>query len=185
MSSSIERISARPEIFLARMPAVGRASLLLFGLTLFLSALLLFTVQPLFAKLVLLKLGGSSAVWSVALVFFQAALLLGYAYAHVLAAYLKPRLATLIHMFVLALALLALPISYPGAWSNPPEQGTALWVIAVFTVGVGRRFSRSRRQRHCCSLGSRKPVMPMPPTPTFSIAPATREASWRCCFIPF
>ena len=56
----------------------------LYGLTLFVSALLLFSIQPMFAKMVLPKLGGAPAVWSVAMVFFQTTLLAGYAYAHVL-----------------------------------------------------------------------------------------------------
>ena len=57
----------------------------LFAATLFASALLLFAVQPMFTKMVLPKLGGAPSVWSVAMVFFQAALLVGYAYAHLLA----------------------------------------------------------------------------------------------------
>ena len=63
-------------------PAGLAGTLVLFGATLFLSALLLFSVQPLFAKMVLPRLGGTPAVWSVAMVFFQAMLLAGYAYAH-------------------------------------------------------------------------------------------------------
>ena len=60
--------------------------LALFAATTFLSALLLFSVQPLFAKMVLPVLGGSPSVWAVALLFFQAALLVGYGYAHMLIA---------------------------------------------------------------------------------------------------
>ena len=57
---------------------------LLYAATLFVSALLLFSIQPMFAKMVLPKLGGAPAVWSVAMVFFQTVLLAGYAYAHLL-----------------------------------------------------------------------------------------------------
>ena len=59
-----------------------RLTPLLYAVTLFVSALLLFSVQPMFAKMVLPKLGGAPAVWSVAMVFFQTVLLAGYAYAH-------------------------------------------------------------------------------------------------------
>ena len=61
-----------------------RYGLAVFAVTLFASALLLFAVQPMFTKMVLPILGGSPSVWSVAMVFFQACLLIGYAYAHVL-----------------------------------------------------------------------------------------------------
>jgi hypothetical protein len=65
--------------------ARARLTLALFVAALFLSAFLLFGVQPMFTKMVLPVLGGSPAVWSVALVFFQSALVVGYCYAHVLA----------------------------------------------------------------------------------------------------
>ena len=65
----------------------------LFAATLFASALLLFAVQPMFTKMVLPMLGGAPSVWSVAMVFFQAALLVGYAYAHLLARTLPRRAA--------------------------------------------------------------------------------------------
>src|SRR5437588_9503738 len=82
----------------------------LFAVTLFASALLLFAVQPMFAKMVLPILGGAPSVWSVAMVFFQAALLIGYAYAHLLARTLPVGLAALVHLGVLAAAGLTLPI---------------------------------------------------------------------------
>ena len=63
----------------------------LFATTLFVSALLLFLVQPMFTKMVLPRLGGAPAVWSVAMVFFQAALLAGYAYAHLIVRRLAAR----------------------------------------------------------------------------------------------
>src|SRR5687768_4969137 len=83
----------------------GRATLLLFGGTLFLSALLLFSVQPLFARMVLPRLGGAPAVWSIAMVFFQAMLLAGYAYAHWLVRRAGLSRALLIHGALMAVAL--------------------------------------------------------------------------------
>lgn len=108
--------------------------------TLFTSALLLFGVQPMFAKMVLPKLGGSAAVWSVALVFFQGVLLLGYAYAHLLTSLLRPRFAVVVHLAVLATALAFLPIAYPSGWGDAPQSGLQLWVLSLFAVGVGVPF---------------------------------------------
>src|SRR5207237_6244988 len=82
----------------------------LFAGTLFLSALLLFVVQPMFAKMVLPKLGGAPTVWSVAMVFFQSALLAGYAYAHLLVRTCAPGLGALIQLGVLAVEAALLPI---------------------------------------------------------------------------
>src|SRR5947199_10581865 len=82
----------------------------LFAATLFASALLLFAVQPMFTKMVLPMLGGAPSVWSVAMVFFQAALLIGYGYAHLLARTLNVRPGALVHLGVLAAAALTLPI---------------------------------------------------------------------------
>src|SRR5205809_7745314 len=88
------------------MPAALRLAPALFVTTLFVSALLLFLVQPMFTKMVLPRLGGAPTVWSVAMVFFQAALLAGYAYAHLLVRQLSLRVAALVHLGVLALAAL-------------------------------------------------------------------------------
>src|SRR5215471_17063892 len=76
----------------------------LYPTALFLSALLLFAIQPMFTKMVLPRIGGAAAVWSVAMVFFQAALLLGYAYAHLLSRTLSPAPSALVHLGLLAVA---------------------------------------------------------------------------------
>lgn len=111
-----------------------------FAGTLFLSAFLLFSIQPFFAKMLLPRLGGSPAVWSVAMVFFQAMLLLGYAYAHVLAKYASLGVATVIHAAVLLAAFVVLPISIPAGWDAPPETGQALWLLGLFGAAVGLPF---------------------------------------------
>ena len=74
----------------------------LYAATLFVSALLLFAVQPMFTKMVLPKLGGSPAVWSTAMVAFQAFLFAGYLYAHVVSRTLTPARAAMVHLAVLA-----------------------------------------------------------------------------------
>ena len=78
-----------------------RAVLPVFAGTLFVSAVLLFSVQPMFTKMVLPLLGGSPSVWSVAMVFFQAVLLAGYAYAHGLTRWLSPGRAVIVHLIAL------------------------------------------------------------------------------------
>ncbi len=118
-----------------------RLALPVYTLTIFLSAFLLFGVQPMFTKMVMPTLGGTPAVWSVAMVFFQTVLLAGYAYAHGLTRWLDPRVAALVHLALMAVVLIAgLPIAFGQGWGTPPEQGQALWLIGVFTVSVGLPF---------------------------------------------
>ena len=115
-------------------------TLVVYTCAIFLSALLLFSVQPLFTKMVLPRLGGSPAVWSVAMAFFQSLLLAGYAYAHFLMK-LSNRVAPLaIHLVLLVIAVLTLPLSIAGGWGEPPSSGTALWVFGLFAVSIGLPF---------------------------------------------
>ncbi len=111
----------------------------LYASTLFGSALLLFAIQPMFAKLVLPRLGGAPAVWSVAMVFFQAALLLGYGYAHLLGR-LQPGHAALVHLIALAAAAVTLPIGIVAGFEAPPESGIAVWLIGLFAASIGLPF---------------------------------------------
>ncbi|MGE0036292.1 MAG: spermidine synthase [Xanthobacteraceae bacterium] len=106
----------------------------------FVSAALLFAVQPMFTKMVLPRLGGAPAVWSVAIVFFQAALLAGYAYAHALVRYLPVRQVVIAHLAVMAAAMLTLPLSVAAGWGRPPEVGEAFWLIGLFAVSIGLPF---------------------------------------------
>ncbi len=94
-----------------------------FGTAIFLSAALLFVVQPMFTKMVLPRLGGAPAVWSVALVFFQAVLLLGYAYAHLLTRTVPTRIALFIHLAVMAAATLALPLRHRRRLGPAADRG--------------------------------------------------------------
>jgi hypothetical protein len=113
----------------------------LFAATLFSSALLLFAVQPMFTKMVLPMLGGAPSVWSVAMVFFQAALLAGYAYAHLLARTLDVRQAALVHLGVLAVAALTLPIGIAQGFGTPPSTGIGLWLVGLFAASIGLPFA--------------------------------------------
>ena len=112
----------------------------LYALTLFGSALLLFSIQPMFAKMVLPKLGGAPAVWSVAMVFFQTALLAGYGYAHVLERLLPPQRAALFHLLLIGATATTLPIAIASGWGAPPSDGIALWLFGLFAVSIGLPF---------------------------------------------
>ncbi len=111
-----------------------------FAVTLFLSALLLFWVQPMFTKMVLPLLGGVPAVWNTAMLFFQTALLAGYAYAHLSARYLGLRWQVLLHVALLAVAAMALPIAVAPGWTPPTEGMPVAWLIGLFAVSVGLPF---------------------------------------------
>ena len=118
----------------------GTLVLGIFTAAVFLSALLLFAVQPMFARMVLPRLGGSPSVWSVAMVFFQSLLLIGYAYAHLLAQMRQRLLTVVIHIAVLAGAAFMLPLSITEAFGTPPASGTALWLFALFAASIGLPF---------------------------------------------
>lgn len=112
----------------------------IFSLTLFLSSALLFLVQPMIGRLILPLLGGTPAVWSTCLVFFQAILLGGYVYAHVLPSWLGERRHALLHVALLLLPLLFLPIALPRAWTPPDESSPVVWVLGLLLVSVGVPF---------------------------------------------
>ena len=105
--------------------------MLLYAFTIVVSAFLLFQVQPVIAKIILPWFGGSAAVWTVCLLFFQMVLLLGYLYAHTVVRYLKPRAQTLLHIALLLSSILALPI-YPNIAFKP--QGGADPTIGILTL---------------------------------------------------
>lgn len=120
--------------------ARNRLVLVVYTAAIFTSALLLFSVQPLFTKMVLPRLGGSPAVWSVAMVFFQSLLLGGYAYAHYLMT-LKSRVAPIaVHLVLLVVAMLTLPLSIANGWGEPPASGYAFWLLGLFAVSIGLPF---------------------------------------------
>ncbi|MEM9725706.1 MAG: fused MFS/spermidine synthase [Pseudomonadota bacterium] len=126
--------------FMARFAAHHGALLITFTAAMFVSALLLFMVQPMFAKMVLPRLGGSPAVWSVAMCFFQVTLLAGYAYAHALSKLQRFEARAMIHVGGLAVATLALPLGVAAGWERAPEEGLSLWVFGLFAVSIGLPF---------------------------------------------
>ena len=118
----------------------NRLLLVIYTAAIFVSALLLFSVQPLFTKMVLPRLGGSPAVWSVAMVFFQSLLLGGYAYAHYLMQLKSRVIPVVVHLALLIAALLTLPLSIASGWGIPPSSGYALWLLGLFAVSIGLPF---------------------------------------------
>jgi spermidine synthase len=112
--------------------------LVLFGLTLFVSAFLLFWVQLMVAKMMLPLLGGSPSVWNTCLFFFQATLLLGYSYTYLISRRLKPKQQIWLHGLVLLLPLPLLPIAFHRL--PPVEANPIPWLLGLLGVGVGLPF---------------------------------------------
>jgi hypothetical protein len=90
--------------------------------------------------MVLPRLGGSPAVWSVAMVFFQSLLLAGYAYAHYLMRLKSRMIPVLVHLVLLVIALITLPLSIRSGWGEPPNSGYAFWLLGLFAVSIGLPF---------------------------------------------
>ncbi len=113
--------------------------LLVSTIAIFLAAALLFCVQPMLARMLLPRLGGSPAVWTAAMLFFQAGLLMGYVGAHGLGLLGRraPRVAIVAHVVLAAAAVLALPLALPtGSAEGPP----ALWVMFALALAVGAPY---------------------------------------------
>src|SRR5437879_6972028 len=110
------------------------------ALTIFVSALLLFQVEPLIAKLILPWFGGVAAVWMVCLLFFQLVLLLGYLYAHLLSRHIAPRTQGWLHAGLLAASLLVLPILPKDSLKPPGPEPPALHILWVLALTVGFPF---------------------------------------------
>ncbi len=111
--------------------------MLLYALTILVSAFLLFQVQPVIAKIILPWFGGSAAVWTTCLLFFQMVLLLGYLYAHALVRYLKPRKQMVLHCGLLLVSVAGaahLPqprLEARRARRSPPLPSWACWPLCV------------------------------------------------------
>lgn len=113
----------------------------LFAATLFLSALLLFWVQPLAGKMVLPLLGGAPAVWNTCLLFFQAALLAGYGYVHASTRWLSTRAQVLLHVALLLAAAFALPVVISESRGGVPDEAhPALWLLKTLALTAGPPF---------------------------------------------
>lgn len=117
---------------------VGLAAI--FTTTIFLSATLLFSVQPMFTKLILPLLGGASNVWNTAMVFFQAMLLGGYIYAHLVSKYLPLKAQICVHAAVTALGIFFLPLAVSANVVLPESGMPTFWLLGLFSATVGLPF---------------------------------------------
>ncbi len=111
-------------------------AIIVFGATVFLSALLLFQVQPLIGKYILPWFGGSPAVWTTCMLVFQTLLFAGYAYAHWLSG-LRPKVQASVHLALLSLAVLMLPIGPGPQWKPIDGQSPTLRIMLLLTACVG------------------------------------------------
>ena len=116
----------------ARFAPIG-----LHACTIFLSAFLLFQLQPLIAKIILPWFGGSAAVWTTCMLFFQVTLLLGYLYAHWTTERLQPRVQVGLHVALLAASLLLLPVIPAASWKPSGADDPALRILGLLAATVG------------------------------------------------
>lgn len=112
----------------------------LWSATIFLSAFLLFLVQPMMGKLILPMLGGTPAVWNTCMLFYQATLLAGYGYVHLMTSKIEPQRQVIIHLGLLLVPMLMLPIGLPAGWTPPDQPNPAWWVLLLLSVTIGPPF---------------------------------------------
>lgn len=114
--------------------------LALFTVTAFLGAVLTFLLEPLVAKMVLPLFGGAPSVWNTCVLFFQAALLAGYGYSHLIASAARLRTLTLVHIGVMAIPLGLLPIEIGADWAARPGVSPVLWQLLLLLATAGLPF---------------------------------------------
>ncbi len=112
-------------------------SMLAYAFTIFLSAFLLFAVQPMIGKIILPWFGGSAAVWSTCLLFFQAALLAGYFYADRSTRWLKPKQQSRLHIALMAVSLALLPILPSPSWKPSHAGDPSLRILLLLSATIG------------------------------------------------
>lgn len=111
--------------------------MLLFALTIFTSAFLLFQVQPLIARFILPWFGGAPAVWTTCMLFFQIVLLLGYLYADLVTRWLRPRSQVVLHTVLAVIALLLLPITPAESWKPTGDESPTLRILLLLAAAIG------------------------------------------------
>ena len=180
--------AARPRPTLHRhMKASDRGVVALFSATMLTSAILLFSVQPMVARFVLPTFGSAPQVWAVALVFFQAVLLLGYLYAHLSSSRLGVRRALTLHAVLLVAPILTLPLGRPGRerrhGGRQPGLGAARAADGVGRAAVLRRLldraAAAALARPHRPSGRQGPVLPLPGEQLR--AACSGSSPTRCC----
>jgi uncharacterized MAPEG superfamily protein len=111
-----------------------------FSIAILSSAFLLFLIEPLVAKMLLPYYGGAPAVWNTCMIFFQAMLLLGYCYSHLLSKKIGLRAQVIVHLVISILPLVFLPIGFDESAAPPSDAEPAYWLLWVLTLNVGLPF---------------------------------------------
>ena len=115
--------------------------MLVYAITIFISAFLLFQVQPMIAKIILPWFGGGAAVWSTCMMFFQIVLLLGYLYSHATTRYMKPKAQAILHsvLLFLSVVLLVVLVQLPGSsgWKPVDEKTPLLRILILLGATIG------------------------------------------------
>src|SRR5215217_592862 len=158
---------------------------LLFTLAVFLSAALLFVVEPLFGKMVLPLLGGSPAVWTTCMLFFQGALLLGYLYAHLVPRWWSLRHHTVVHVLLLILCLVSLPISVAGTSGTFRFDHPNAWLLWVLTISLGAPFTLLSSTGPLLQVWFSKTAHPQAESPYFLYAASNLGSMLALLSYPF
>jgi predicted O-methyltransferase YrrM len=111
-----------------------------YGFTIFLSAFLLFQIQPMIARFILPWFGGTAAVWTTCMMFFQVVLLLGYLYSHLLRRTFSPKWGWLIHLSLLAVAVCLLTVSPPERLKPSGDENVTIAIIQTLVLTIGLPF---------------------------------------------
>jgi len=115
-------------------------SVIPYAVAIFLSAFLLFQVEPIIARYILPWFGGTPAVWTTCMLFFQVFLLGGYLYAHLLASHFSPRYQALIHLSLVLCSLVFLPITPEDTWKPDGSENPMLAIVLLLLVTIGAPF---------------------------------------------
>jgi hypothetical protein len=139
--------------------------LIVFTISMFVSAALLFLVEPMMAKMALPLLGGAPAVWNTCLVFFQATLLAGYLYAYAATKWLSRRAQIALQIALALTPLIVLPLRIPIGWEPPAQSNPVPWILGLLAVAVGLPFfllssSTPMLQRWFSQSGAKSAVDP-------------------------
>ena len=120
--------------------AVYDIQMIRYCLTIFVSAFLLFQIQPIVARFILPWFGGTAAVWTTCIMFFQTVLLLGYLYAHWLRRTFKPAHAWTIHILILALSAMLISVAPADTYKPTGGEGLTGGIVKVLTFSIGLPF---------------------------------------------
>ncbi|MCX6900256.1 MAG: fused MFS/spermidine synthase [Verrucomicrobia bacterium] len=181
------------------------SSLPLYAGTIFLSAFLLFLVQPIIAKQILPWFGGSAAVWATCMVFFQMALLAGYAYADWTTRHLAPRRQVMLHACLLVLSLLLLPIVPTAAWKPTGAENPSWLILGLLAATIGLPYLLlstttplaqawfARRHRHVMpyrlfalsNLASLLALLAYPFVIEPWVSARVQSLAWSACYVIF